>query len=73
MCLSNVGDFAGLALIVALCAGFILGLTVPASAGFDKVFQPISAATMQWPFVSFALLPSRAWPAPNTISATCTT
>ena len=27
--------FAGLALIAALCAGFILGLTVPASAGYD--------------------------------------
>ena len=27
---------AGLALIAALCAGFILGLTVPASAGYDE-------------------------------------
>ncbi len=27
--------FAGLALIAALCAGFILGLTVPASAGYN--------------------------------------
>ncbi len=27
---------AGLALIAALCAGFTLGLTVPASAGFDE-------------------------------------
>ena len=27
---------AGLALIVALCAGFTLGLTVPASAGYDE-------------------------------------
>ncbi len=28
--------FAGLALIAALCAGFTLGLTVPAWAGFDE-------------------------------------
>ena len=28
--------FAGLALIVARCAGFTLGLTVPASAGYDE-------------------------------------
>ena len=28
--------FAGLALIAVLCAGFILGLTAPASAGFDE-------------------------------------
>ena len=27
--------FAGLALIAALCAGFISGLTAPASAGLD--------------------------------------
>ncbi len=27
---------AGLALIVALCAGFTLGLTAPARAGFDE-------------------------------------
>ncbi len=27
---------AGLALIAALCAGFTLGLTVPASAGYDE-------------------------------------
>ncbi len=27
---------AGLALIAALCAGFILGLTAPARAGFDE-------------------------------------
>ncbi len=27
---------AGLALVVALCAGFTLGLTAPAWAGFDK-------------------------------------
>ena len=28
--------FAGLALIAALCAGFTLGLTAPAWAGFDE-------------------------------------
>ncbi len=28
--------FAGLALVVALCAGFTLGLTAPAWAGFDE-------------------------------------
>ncbi len=28
--------FAGLALIAALCAGVILGLTAPAWAGFDE-------------------------------------
>ncbi len=28
--------FAGLALVAALCAGFILGLTAPAWAGFDE-------------------------------------
>ena len=28
--------FAGLALITALCAGFTLGLTAPAWAGFDE-------------------------------------
>ncbi len=27
--------FAGLTFIVALCAGFTLGLTAPASAGLD--------------------------------------
>ncbi len=30
--------FAGLALIAALCAGFTLGLTAPAWAGFDEGF-----------------------------------
>ena len=29
-------NLAGLALIVALCAGFTLGLTAPAWAGFDE-------------------------------------
>ena len=29
-------EFAGLALIAALCAGFTLGLTAPAWAGFDE-------------------------------------
>ncbi len=28
--------FAGLALIAALCGGFTLGLTAPASAGYDE-------------------------------------
>ena len=28
--------FAGLVLIAALCAGFILGLTAPAWAGWDE-------------------------------------
>ncbi len=28
--------FAGFALLAALCGGFILGLTVPASAGYDE-------------------------------------
>ncbi len=28
-------EFTGLALIAALCAGFIPGLTAPASAGLD--------------------------------------
>ncbi len=29
-------ELAGLALIAALCAGFTLGLTAPARAGFDE-------------------------------------
>ena len=33
--------FAGLALIAALCAGFTLGLTAPAWAGWDEAVEPL--------------------------------
>ncbi len=63
--------FAGLALIAALCAGFTLGLTAPAWAGFDEGVAAYNRGDFATAIRELRPLAKQATPMPNTISASC--
>ncbi len=65
--------FAGLALIAVLCAGFTLGLTAPAWAGFDEAMAAYQRGDYATALHEWHPLADQGAPMPNSSLAACTT